>query len=126
MTKDMRRFDDDRLPDDVVGAVRGILAPPGGDAYWAGLESRIMAGIRGAGAMDERWWSVLDRWTRPALVAAAALVILAGAAMLRNNQEERLVAYSNISAPGTTPLEATVRPIPVGEREATLSFLITR
>jgi hypothetical protein len=127
MTKDMRRIDEGRLPDHVVGAMRDLIAPPGGEGYWDGLESRIMAGIRGgAMAIDESWWSAMQGWTRPALVAAAALVLLASAAMLRSNEAERLVAYSNISATGGTPLEATVRPVSLGEREATISFLITR
>src|SRR3954465_3058514 len=72
--------------DDLTSAMRGLYAAPAGHAYWNELESRVMARVA---EVELGWWTELDRWLRPALVAAAVLVISAGVAMFRAQQSER-------------------------------------
>jgi hypothetical protein len=74
--------------------------------------------------LDLGWWGELDRWMRPALLAAAMLVIAAGVAMFRAHQAETQTAYENLLAPGPAPIETVVRPTLEGEREATLRYVI--
>jgi hypothetical protein len=113
----------DKLDEDVVEALRGLIAPPGGESYWSELESSIMARLD---TSDIGWWGELTGWARPALVAAAVLVITATAAMLHRSQERATLPYENVVATGSSlplPEELTVRPVAQGDREATLRFL---
>ena len=121
------RFDSrDRLDAGVVDAMRGLLAPPGGEGYWTELEGSIMARLDSA---DLGWWGELAHWGRPALIAAAVLIMTATAAMVRTSQAEQHAMYENVVASGSPaplPDELTVRPIAQGDREATLRFLFAR
>lgn len=65
--------------DALTEALRAIYARPMSEAYWAGLEERIMQRIDEADA----WWTVPDRWVRYGLAAAAAAVLLATGLYLR-------------------------------------------
>jgi hypothetical protein len=65
--------------DALTEALRAIYARPMSEAYWAGLEGRIMQRIDEADA----WWTVPDRWVRYGLAAAAAAVLLATGLYLR-------------------------------------------
>lgn len=117
-------------PDDtsheLARALRELLAPPGGDAYWSSLEARILARVAHERASpDEGWWAELARWMRPALVAAAALLLCAGAAMLHSRRLERREAYESLLAATPVPVEAALRPSMQNERDATLRFLLT-
>ena len=60
--------------DALTAALRAIYQRPVGEAYWAGLERRIMNRID----ESETWWTVSDRWTRVGLAAAAAALVIAG------------------------------------------------
>ena len=122
-----------RTPDDrdpaLERALRELLAPPGGEGYWDGLESRIMARIAGAPA-ELQWWSVLARWERPALVAAAILMLVAGAALVREQWEDSRDPYAWALAT-SAPVEPVGRAATAvagdqGDREATLRFLLER
>ena len=121
MTK-LRLHDDDE-DGEVSSGLRAIYAAPEGDVYWNDLESRIMARIS---EVDLGWWAELDRWVRPALVAAAVLVLAASVAMFRARQAETANAYDNILTPGNTPVEAAIRPTLEGDREATLRYVLQR
>lgn len=79
------------LPDRVIGAVRELHAPPGGDAYWPLLESLVLARI--GAAAENRWWQVLDAWARRGLVAAAVILAVAGALLVRSHNAEVQMAY---------------------------------
>lgn len=108
--------------DDEVGReLRAIYAAPADEGYWTELEARIMGRIE---QLDMGWWGELDRWIRPALVAAAMLVIAAGVAMFRAHQTETEIAYENLLAPGPAPVETVVRPTLEGDREATLRYVL--
>src|SRR5438552_15280774 len=93
--------------DDLVRGLRSWFAPPGGDAYWNELESRIMSRVAD---VELGWWSELDRWVRPALAAAAVLVLAAGVAMFRAEADDSQIAYENMLNSQSTPVATGVRP----------------
>ena len=101
MTDNQIRLDEP-LPDDVITAGRDIYAPPGGDAYWSTLESRIIAKIGDSAA--GRWWMVVGGWARSGLVAAAAIIVatVVGALLLQARNQEARTAYEAVSQPTIT------------------------
>ena len=107
--------------EDIARGLRAIYAAPAGEMYWNELEARIMGRIV---EVDLGWWAELDRWARPALIAAAVLVLGAGVAMFRAHQVETETAYENILTPSPVPVETTVRPTLEGEREASLRDVV--
>jgi hypothetical protein len=106
---------------EIVRELRAMYAPPVGEPYWNDLEARIMARIT---EVDLGWWAELDRWARPALIAAAVLVLAAGIAMFRAHQVETETAYENIFTPSPVPVETVIRPTLEGEREASLRDVV--
>jgi hypothetical protein len=102
-------------------ALRALYAPPANESYWTELETRIMHRVT---ELDLGWWAELDRWARPALIAAAALLIAASVAMFRAHQTETEIAYENILSPGPAPQETAVRPTLEGDRDATLRYVL--
>lgn len=125
MTLHFRRPGDGR-DDEISSALRDLLAPPGGEAYWDGLEARIVARL--GAAADVGPWGVLAAWMRPALVAAAAAVLFATGALLQARRAEARHAYQALVAPpvaAISPAETALRPALQSERETTLQFLIS-
>lgn len=108
--------------DEITRGLRSLYTAPGGDPYWNELEARIMARVA---EVDLGWWGELDRWVRPALVAAALLVLSAGVAMFRAQQVETQTAYENILTPSPVPVETAIRPTLEGDREASLRDMLT-
>lgn len=113
--------------DEVTGALRRKFSAPDGDAYWRGLEARILSRLTEAKSHGLGWWDELDRWVRPALVAAAAVLLAAGVAMFRQHQVEQEVAYEAMltPAPSALPVETAVRPVLQEQRETTFRYLMT-
>jgi hypothetical protein len=107
--------------DEVDRTLRAMYAAPSADVYWNELEARIMARIT---EVDLGWWAELDRWARPALIAAAVLVLAAGVAMFRAHQVETQTAYENILTPSPVPVETVIRPTLEGDREASLRDVV--
>ena len=120
--------DRDSLDESTVNLVRDAYAPPGGDAYWAGLESRIMARVASEGSGDSRWWNVLAPWARPALVAAAAIFALAGLINQNLSDSDSPLAYDSVLQSVTPDVVATSEElISVGRGTdgATLSYFLS-
>jgi hypothetical protein len=115
---DVRLFPND--DDEVVRGLRSLYAAPAGDAYWNELESRIMARVSD---VELGWWTELDRWMRPALVAAAVLLLAAGAAMVRAHQAEADIAADNMLSSPPAPIPTAIRPAMQDDREARIRFL---
>lgn len=117
------RLDDGGGEDErrISKALRALYAPPADESYWTELETRIMHRVT---ELDLGWWAELDRWARPALIAAAALLIAASVAMFRARQTETEIAYENILSPGPAPQETAVRPTLEGDRDATLRYVL--
>ena len=119
---DLRLYPNDG-GDEVNRGLREIYAAPADEAYWNELEAAIMARIA---QVDLGWWAELDRWARPALVAAALLVVTAGLAIVHAQRDETQVAYENILTPTPVPVETAVRPMLQPDRYATLRFVLGR
>jgi hypothetical protein len=106
--------------DKVARGLRSLYAAPSGDAYWNELESRIMARVAD---VELGWWTELDRWVRPALVAAAVLLLAAGTAMFRARQAEADIAADNMLSSPAVPVSSAIRPAMQDDREARIRFL---
>jgi hypothetical protein len=113
--------------DDVTRGLRGLYAAPAGHAYWNELESRIMARVA---EVELGWWTELDRWLRPALVAAAVLVVTAGVAMFHAQKSETESASEELFSPPPVPgapVEASaVQRATAEPRDNALRFIISK
>lgn len=109
--------------DDITRQLRHIYAAPSGEGYWRDLEARILSRLTATPTVG--WWDELDRWMRPALVAAAVVLLAASVAVIREYQADQEVAYESLLTPSTLPVETAVRPVLQGHREATFRYLIT-
>jgi hypothetical protein len=107
--------------EEITRELRAIYAAPSGEIFWNELEARIMGRIV---EVDLGWWAELDRWARPALVAAAILVLAAGIAMFHARQMETQTAYEHILTPSPVPVETVIRPTLEGDREASLRDVV--
>jgi hypothetical protein len=106
--------------DEVVRGLRSLYAAPAGDAYWNELEARIMARVAD---VELGWWTELDRWVRPALLAASALLLAAGVAMFRAHQDESEIAVDSMLASPSVPVSTAIRPSLESDREARIRYL---
>lgn len=118
---DIRLFSTD--DDEVIRGLRSLYAAPSGDAYWNELESRIMARVAD---VELGWWTELERWVRPALVAAAVLLFAAGTAMFRARQSEADIAAETMLSSPAVPVSTAIRPALQDDREARIRFLFGR
>jgi len=115
----------DGSDDELTRGLRRIYAAPAEVGYWRSLEARILARLTETPTL--RWWDELDRWMRPALVAAAVVLLAAGVAMVRAHQVDQEVAYEAMltPAPSALPVETAVRPVLQEQRETTFRYLMT-
>jgi len=120
---DYLKLHDDGADDELVRDLRLLYAPPADEGYWRGLEARILSRLTEVPAIA--WWEELDRWMRPALVAAALVLIASGVAVFRAYQLRQDGVYEAMLTPTTLPVETAVRPVLQGEREATFRYLMT-
>lgn len=116
------RLHDDGPNEDVIRGLRQMYAAPRGDGYWKDLEARILSHLATA---PVTWSDELDRWARPALVAAALVMLAAGIAVFRAYQVDQQGTYEAMLTPTTLPVETAVRPVLQGQREATFRYLMT-
>lgn len=86
----------------VVPLMRELYAPPADEAYWTGLETRVLSLLAsnrlGIVRLQSSLWSVLERWATPGLAAAGLLFIAAGLFLARP-EDEAPVAYEEVSEP---------------------------
>ena len=113
--------------DDITRELRALYAAPAGDDYWRGLEARILSRLTEAAGPRIAWWDELDRWMRPALVAAAVVLLSSGIAMFRTFQTDHEVASDAMltPTPSALPVETAVRPVLQEQRETTFRYLMT-
>lgn len=122
------RGDRDSLDQSLVGLIRDAYGPPGGEAYWPGLEQKIMARVSAAGPAETPWYSVLAPWARPALVAAVAVFAVAGIVNYEMVSTDSQVAYDSVieSAPvGTGTTSDELISIERGTEGAALSYYLS-
>lgn len=113
----------DEGDEQVTRGLRQLYAAPEGDAYWRDLEARILSRLTEPEVIA--WWDELDRWVRPALVAAAILLLATGVAMVRSYQAEREFAYEAMLTPTSLPVETAIRPMRHGP-DAAFRFLMSK
>lgn len=122
---DYLKLHSDGGDEELERGLRELYAPPADEGYWRGLEARILSRLTEGTNASIGWWDELDRWMRPALVAAAVLLMAVGVAFVRAQQMEQDVAYEAMLTPTTLPVETAVRPMLQGQREATFRYLMT-
>ena len=97
------RADRDSLGEPLVSLIRDAYSPPvsaaGADAYWSGLEKRIMTEVSSG---NGSWSTVLAPWARTGLIAAAAVFALAGVINQQLRESESQLAYDSV-VEATTP-----------------------
>ena len=82
---------------ELTPALRDVYRAPADEAYWDGLEARILArvGVEG-GAAPAAWWQVMGGWSRLGLVAAGLAALLAGAAAIREREADLQDQYEMV------------------------------
>lgn len=122
------RADSASVGEPLAALIREAYEPPDGDAYWSGLEQRIMARVSAASAGETLWWNVLAPWARPALIAAAAIFAVAGLINQKLVESDSQMAYESVIQ-ATTPdvVSASEEMISVerGADGATLSYFLS-
>ncbi len=121
----------DALAEPLVRLLRDAYAPPGAEAYWHGLEQRILArtSVANFATADGQWWSVLGGWAQAGLVAAAAIFALAGALNQRFNASESQFVYESVlqqNTPEVLSAPTDLLAAPEGSRsDATLIYVLS-
>jgi len=119
--------DRDSLDESLVSAIRDVYSPPGGDAYWTGLEQRIMARVASQSQSESSWWSVLAPWARPALIAAAAIFAIAGVIneQLVDSEDQPYESAFQSSTPEVVSTSEEIMSVERGADGATLSYYLS-
>jgi|SRR5215212_225314 len=121
------KADRDSLDESLTALIRDAYTPEGGDAYWAGLEQRIMARVASQSTSnDTGWWSVLAPWARPALVAAAAIFAIAGVVNTQLTDSDEQLAYeSAFPTPDVVSASEEIISVERGTDGATISYFLS-
>ena len=134
---DLRLADEGQGDPEIVGALREIYAPPPDDAYWSGLESRVMSRIAehrtGVSVIPVNWWSDLASWAGPGLAAAALIFAAIGLFLSKQEQDEEdlRASYEAVAEPvvaETLPGALQVITAPgdgSSQREATFRYVLS-
>ena len=120
--------DADSLGESLSALIRDAYAPPGGEAYWPGLEQRIMARVASESQVETGWWSVLAPWGRPALIAAAAIFAIAGVINQQLVDTDNQLAYESAfqsSTPDVVSTSEEIMSLERGTDGATLSYFLS-
>lgn len=120
--------DRDSLDESLKGLIRVAYSPPDDDAYWTGLEQRIMARVASVTSDDTAWWSVLAPWGRPALIAAAAIFAVAGVINQQIVASDDQVAYESAfqsSTPDVVSTSEEIMSVERGADGATISYFLS-
>jgi anti-sigma-K factor RskA len=108
--------------DELTRALRQALAPPGGEAFWEGLERRILARV--ASSEEDVWWRQLARWRRGIALAGAAAVLVAALAARHENQAMSLAAYKAIESTRIAPIQVASETDAEASRDVTLRYVM--
>jgi len=116
------RIGPDGRDDELTRALRELQAPVGGEAFWEGLERRILARI--SSTEDDIWWRQLARWRSGLAVAGAAAVLVAAFAAHHSNQVRSLAAYREIDATTVAPVQVASETEREASRDVTLRYVV--
>jgi hypothetical protein len=111
-----------RRDDELTRALRELQAPGGGEAFWEGLERRILARI--ASTEDDIWWRQFSRWRRGLALAGAAAAVVAGFAAHHSNRVRSLAAYREIDASTVAPVQVASETEREASRDVTLRYVV--
>lgn len=118
-----RHVPDIGLSDATRRALAEHLMPPGGDAYWEGLHSRIRTRLATA---ETEWWMVLGRWARVGIAAAILVIALAGVALATALAPDALAAYEEMVVRPPAAVPVATGPMTTNDgREETLRVLMS-
>jgi hypothetical protein len=123
--------DRDSLGEPLTGLVRDAYLPASpteSEAYWAGLEQRIMARVRNEGS-EQGWWSVLAPWAQAGLVAATAIFALTSVINQRLSESDSQYAYESVVQTPTPDADASESLLLVSDktsgRDATVEYVLS-
>lgn len=123
--------DRDSLGEPLKGLVRDAYLPASpaeSEAYWAGLEQRIMARVRSEGA-ESGWWAVLAPWAKAGLVAATAIFALTSVINQRISESESQYAYESVVQTPTPDADASESLFSASDRtsgrDATVEYVLS-
>lgn len=123
--------DRDSLGEPLTGLVRDAYLPAShreAEAYWAGLEQRIMTRVTAEGA-ETGWWSVLAPWARAGLVAATAIFALTSVINQRISESESQYAYESVVQTPTPDADASESLFSASDRtsgrDATVEYVLS-
>ena len=108
--------------DELTRALRALHAPAGGEAFWEGLERRILARVTNTD--DDIWWRQFSRWRRELVLAGAAAVVLAGFAAHHSNHARSLAAYREIESSTVAPVQVASETEREASRDVTLRYVV--
>jgi len=116
------RIGPDGRDDELTRALRELQAPAGGEAFWEGLERRILARV--AASEDDIWWRQLSRWRRGLALAGAAAIVVAAFAAHHSDQVRSLAAYREIDASTIAPVQVASETEREASRDVTLRYVV--
>jgi len=108
--------------DELTRALRELHAPAGGEAFWEGLERRVLARV--ASSEDDIWWRQFSRWRRGLAVAGAAAMIVAALAARHSSRVQSLAAYREIDASTVVPVQVASETEREASRDVTLRYVV--
>lgn len=108
--------------DELTRALRVMHVPPGGEAFWALLERRILARV--ASSEDDQWWRQLSRWRRRLALAGAAAALVAALAARYSNHERSVAAYREIESSRVAPVQVASETEREASRDITLRYVM--
>jgi anti-sigma-K factor RskA len=108
--------------DEMTRALRGMYAPPGGEAFWEALERRILARV--ASSEDDQWWRQVAHWRRGLAIAGAAAIVVTALAARHSSQERSLAAYREIDASTIAPVQVASETEREASRDVTLRYVV--
>jgi anti-sigma-K factor RskA len=108
--------------DELTRALRQAFAPPGGEAFWEGLERRILARV--ASTEEDVWWRQLARWRRGIALAGAAAALVAALAARHSDQAISLAAYKAIETTRIAPIQVASETDAEASRDVTLRYVM--
>jgi hypothetical protein len=116
------RIGPDGRDDELTRALRELQAPAGGEAFWEGLERRILERV--AASEDDIWWRQVSRWRRGLALAGAAAVVVAAFAAHHSDQVRSLAAYREIDASTIAPVQVASETEREASRDVTLRYVV--
>ena len=110
------RPDRDSLDESLKALIRDAYAPPDGDAYWTGLEQRIMAHLRSARVVDNWGTWAIGLW-RASVPCVALMVGLSIWSVVTPDNTTN--ASPSVNTDISQPIERTVLAAAVEQEQVT-------